>query len=190
MLGVVIRNFVSDAWVSEVVFTIQNVIGIWNWKVLLPGPSIFMRQNNALLETSWSLYWLLHQLNYPPDLVSQISEVDMVPASEIDSIGMEHWAVLKTTSIWLALAVSWWYLRGTRSTFIVWRWNQPFLDRSPWSLPRLKQHNPLLFQTMSWAPGQLDCVQFVICSIVMDFSLIARCNEMWASHLYERSNLV
>ena len=102
MLGVVIRNFVSDAWVSEVVFTIQNVIGIWNWKVLLPGPSIFMRQNNALLETSWSLYWLLHQLNYPPDLVSQISEVDMVPAAVIASIELEHctWAVLKTTSIW------------------------------------------------------------------------------------------
>ena len=75
----------------------------------------------------------------------------------------------------LAFAVSWWYTRGTRSTFIMWRWNQPFLDRSPWSLPRLKQHNPLLFQTMSWAPGQLD---FVICSIVMDFTFIARCNEM------------
>ena len=118
MLGVVIRNFVSDAWVSEVVFTIQNVIGIWNWKVLLPGPSIFMRQNNALLETSWSLYWLLHQLNYPPDLVSQISEVDMVPAAVIASIGLKHWAVLKTTSIWLALAVSWWFIRGTRSTLL------------------------------------------------------------------------
>ena len=102
----------------------------------------------------------------------------MVPAAVIASVGLEHEAVLKTTSICLALAVSWWFIRGTRSTFIMWRWNQPFLDRSPWSLPRLKQHNPLLFQTMSWAPGQLDFVQFVICSIVRDFSFIARCNGM------------